>query len=425
METKKVISLIVAGILIVIGLSMLGKLVENVDAEEILVIQDPVDGELHWHVTPGLKAQWFGKTTKYPKRGTYRFECEEFVTKQVTDEEGSMRDEQVCNPDKDRRIRVRFNDGGHATMTGSMQFDMPLDELNLTRAHTKFATPEAIQKQLIETVMNKSMYMTGPLMSSKESYAEKRNALISFVEDQVEGGIYRTIQKEIRVPDPITGADKTITVVEIMTGADGLPQRQESAQLTAFGIKPFNFTITEVDYDEEVEAQIKQQQQLIMDVQTSVAQAKKSEQNAITVAEQGKADAAESKWKQEVIKAQAVTEAEQELAVAKLQREAAEQTKQKEILLGQGEAERKRLVMNADGQLTQKLEVYYKVQERWATAFEKHQGPLVPSVVMGGGQDSSRNASNTTSDLVNLLTIKTAKDLSLDLSVPKGNQGAQ
>ena len=34
--------------------------------------------------------------------------------------------------------------------------------------------------------------MTGPLMSSKESYAEKRNELLRLMEDQVQRGVYRT-----------------------------------------------------------------------------------------------------------------------------------------------------------------------------------------------------------------------------------------
>lgn len=41
--------------------------------------------------------------------------------------------------------------------------------------------------------------MTGPLMSSKESYAEKRTNLIRFIEDQISNGVYKTAQKDIKV----------------------------------------------------------------------------------------------------------------------------------------------------------------------------------------------------------------------------------
>lgn len=379
---------------------MAGKLFENVNANEIVVIQDPVDGELHWYVSQGLKWQGAGKVTSYQKRLIYEFSCGEM-----------QKEKDECAPEKDHGIKVRFNDGGHGTMYGSIQYEMPLDEKNLNALHTRFGSQEAIQKQLIETVVNKSIYMTGPLMSSRESFAEKRNDLIRFVEDQVSGGVYRTTSKEVRTKDSITGADKTITVVEVVM-KDGIPDRQEEAVLFSFGIRAFNFSIARLPYDGDVEKQIKQQQQITMDVQTAIADAKKAEQRAITVAEQGKADAAKAKWDQEVIKAKMVTEAEQKKEVAKLEKDAADFTKQKEILLGQGESERKRLVMSADGALEKKLDTYEKVMGRFAQEFGKQK--WVPEVQMGGTTSGGRNAAQ---DMIDILATKTARDLGLDMKM--------
>ncbi|MEK7130485.1 MAG: hypothetical protein AAB793_02415 [Patescibacteria group bacterium] len=165
--------------------------------------------------------------------------------------------------------------------------------------------------------------MTGPLMSSKESYAEKRNDLIRLVEDQVAHGVYRTVSREAKIKDSITGTDKTVTVVEIVM-KDGIPDRQEEAVLTQFGIKSFNFSLTALIYDETIENQIKEQQKISMDVQTAIADAKKAEQRAITVAKEGEANAAKAKWDQEVVKAKEVTAAEQRKEVAKLDKDAAE-----------------------------------------------------------------------------------------------------
>jgi hypothetical protein len=69
---------------------------------------------------------------------------------------------------------------------------MPFDEQNLTGLHVRYGSHEAIAQQLIRTVVEKAVYMTGPLMSSKESYAEKRNELLRLMEDQVQRGVYRT-----------------------------------------------------------------------------------------------------------------------------------------------------------------------------------------------------------------------------------------
>ncbi|MBI2100559.1 MAG: hypothetical protein HYT47_00875 [Candidatus Vogelbacteria bacterium] len=383
---------------------------ESVNADEIMVVQAPFSGELTWYTTPGVKWQGFGKVTTYPRRSFYKFE-----------------------------IPVRFNDGGHATMKGSIQYEMPLDIEHLTALHVRFGNSEAIQKQLIETVTNKSVYMTGPLMSSKESYAEKRNTLIHCVEDQVDGGVYKTTQRDVRIKDPITGVEKTGMLVEIVTDASGVIQRQEEAVLTSFGIRPFNFSITEMPYDEAVEAQIKQQQQITMDVQTSIADAKKAEQRAITVAEQGKASAAEAKWQQEVVKAKEITQAEQQASVAKIdaQKEfdvatlqakqrlevartdaaAAGQRKIEQTLLGEGEAARRRLVMEADGALEKKLEAFVRINEAYAKAMSDYRGSWVPGVVMGSnGSNQIGAAGSGATDFVQLLTVKAARDLALDLS---------
>ncbi len=399
-------------------LGLMGSVLENVDANEIAVIQSPKSGTLTWYTTPGIKWQGFGKVTMYPKRSIYEFACQEWrdVEQTVDNKQVKVRE---CVPDKDTRIKIRFNDGGHAYMSGSIQYEMPLDPTNLTALHVRFGSPEAIQKQLVETVVNKSIYMVGPLMSSKESYAEKRNALISLVEDQVLNGVVQTNQREDKTKDPITGAEKTVTVVDIMKGTDGKPLRQEPGQLTAFGIKPFNFSIKDMPYDDIVEKQIQQQQQLTMQVQTSLAEARQAEQRAVTAAKNGEADAAKAKWDQEVIKAKFVTEAQQRLDVATLDAKAAEQTKRKLILEGEGEAQKRQLIMTADGALDKKLAAYVETNRLYSEAIKGYQGNWVPSVVMGGqsGNGSQATAGSGAMTLMELLSIKAARDLGLDMGV--------
>jgi len=383
---KSMVWLIV--IFLFMGLMISMKVYEHLKADEIMVIQAPFSGKLTWYTTPGTKWQGFGKATTYPRRSIYNFETQ-----------------------------VRFNDGGHGTMKGSIQYEMPLSIENLTELHIKFGSPSAIQKQLIETVTNKSAYMTGPLMSSKESYAEKRNDLIRYVEDQVVHGVYRTTSREAKIKDQITGTDKTVTIVEIVI-KDGVPERQEEPVLTVFGIRPFNFTITSLPYDETVEAQIKQQQVIAMDVQTAIADAKKAEQRTITVSEQGKANAAEAKWKQEALKATEVTLAQQKLEVATLEAKTADQTKLRDILLGEGEATRKKLVMEADGGLEKKLDAIVKINDRYATAIEKYSGNWVPTIIMGSDNNGSGVAGSGAMQLIDLLTAKTARDLAVDWELP-------
>jgi regulator of protease activity HflC (stomatin/prohibitin superfamily) len=277
------------------------KLFENNNANQIMCVQSPILGKLTWYITAGTKWQGFGKITKYDKRSIYNFS-----------------------------LPVRFNDAGHATMTGSVQFDMSLSKEHLDKVQSKFGTEEAIKTQLLQTVVNKCLYMTGPMMSSKESYAEKRSYLINYVEDQISNGIFRTAIKDTTIKDPITGVDKMASLVEIVT-VNKIPQRQEEAVLKEFGIRAFNFSIEKLDYDETVEKQIQQQQQMTMAVQTSIADAKRAEQAAITAEANGKANAATAKWEQETNKARAVTIAEKDRDSCKLVMEAAAFRKQASI----------------------------------------------------------------------------------------------
>lgn len=374
-----------AAIAVVVGLFLCTLLFETNDADEILCIQNPVTGSLTWHTSAGIKWQGFGKITSYYKLETYEFE-----------------------------VGVRFNDAGHGTIKGSINYTLPLDVTNLTKLHVNYGSQEAVQKQIIETVVNKSVYMTGPLMSSKESYAEKRTSLLNLIEDQIQNGVFKTIQKDIKNKDPITNLEKTVTIVEIVTDKDGLPARQEKSVLDQYGIHTSNFAIKELPYDQTVETQIKQQQELMMKVQTAVASAKEAEQRAITVAKEGEANAAKAKWEQEVIKAQQVTEAEQRLQVATLAAKAAEQTKREQILLGEGEGTRKRLVMQADGGLDPKLQTLKEINAMWADAFSKVQGNLVPAYVSGSGAAGGKNS---VSDLMDIMMIKNANQLGVDMGV--------
>ena len=386
----------------IFGIAMFGQLVQTVDADEIVVIQSPVSGNLAWYTTPGMKWQGLGKVTTYHKRSIYSFET-----------------------------KMRFNDGAHGTLTGSIQYELPTDDHSLTAIHVRFGSQESVQEQLVETVVNKAIYMTGPLMSSKESYAERRNELISRVEDQVAHGVYRTKQRDERIDDPITGEKRTITVVEIVTEG-GVPLRQEDAVLAEFGVKPFNFAIDALDYDERVEQQIAAQQQATMDVATAIAESRKAEQRKLTVEAEGAAKAAETKWQQEAIKAREVTAAEQRKEVATLEAqqrrdvatldaEAAEQYRLKKLREAEGDATYKREVMQADGALAQKLDAYIKVNERYAEAIQGHAGPWVPNIQFSGSGSSGAQGGSAALDLISLLTAQTAKELSLDPSVGRSS----
>lgn len=392
-QTKKTILGITLGFLLVIGLTISSKLFEDVDAGELVVIQDPFDGELHVYNTSGMVWQGFGKVTHYKRSNTFWFNWK-IDGKDTT---------------ADKTIPVKWNDGGHAAISGSVRYDLPTDNTKLLALHSTFGSQEAIEEQVIKVNIEKAVYLTGPLMSSKESYAERKNDLIFYIEDQALRGVYKTRQKEVKEIDPITNTEKTTTKVEVQVDSNGVAARQEASPVYSAGIKLYNTSINGMKYDQTVEDQIATQQKAIMQVQTAIANAKRAEQEALTTAKQGEANAAAAKWEQEVIKAKNVTEAEAARDVAALGVKTAELDKQRMILEGEGEGAKKRAAMVANGALEQKIAAYIEVQKYWADAFSKYTGNMVPLYQSGGASSASGF------NFMEMMGVKAMKDLTLDL----------
>ncbi|MDO8683948.1 MAG: hypothetical protein Q7N50_10760 [Armatimonadota bacterium] len=405
-------------ILAIAGVISAGKIWENVTADEYVVIQSPIAGDLSWRLTPGVAWQGFGDVTAYKIRTMYDF--------------------------REKGYAVQFNDGGHGTIFGSIQCDLSPDLAVLTPMHRKYPTQQAVETGLIKTATEGAIYLVGTLMSSRESYAEKKNDLIHYVTDQVQFGPYRTRQKREWIKDVITSQDKEVVTAEIVLGKDGLPERQERSTLSQYKIHCYQFTINRMAYDAAIELQIKQQQAITMNVQTSIADKVLAEQRAQTAEASGRANATEAKWTQETIKAKETTKADQErqvaviaadkekqvqltnatrdkevaetqanqrLAVADLDRRSAEQKKLELTLLGEGQANQRRAIIEADGALQQRLDAYKEVNFRYADTLRG--AKLVPDVVLSGGASGNQSSAQ---DLLDLLKIKTARNLSVDMN---------
>jgi hypothetical protein len=421
-----------SAVIIALLFALGGQIFEKVNADEVVVIQYP-NGSLNVISKPtNFAPQWFGTVTHFKRSTQYWFS--------MKGDEGSKNDDS---------IKTRFNDGAHGYVSGSMRFDMPETPEKIIDLFRTYRTQAAVERELIGQNLTKAVYMTGPLMSSKESYSDRRNELISDIEDQAINGVYRTVPKDVEIEDPITQTKKWIRSVDIQKDPKtGIVLRQEESPIQRFGIRLYNLNINEIRYDKVVEDQIAAQQHAIMQVQTAMAQSKEAEQKAITIAKQGEAEATKAKWEQETIKAREVTKAQQEAAVAttaaerdkrvaelgaeqrknvaELDRAAAEFTKAQQIALGQGEGERKRLAMAANGALEQKLAAWQYGQEVWAKAFAAYKGDLVPRFVAGNTPGTtSAGSGNALNDFMQLMTMKTAQSLDLDMAMkpkPEANR---
>lgn len=397
---RKVILVVLAVMVAVATPFFILNMWEDLDAKHIMVIQSPWAGDLDVFTAPGVKYQGFGTPTKYPLRSTYSF--------QPTDEELAKNPNSVTNCKQ-----VQFNDGGHAYVCGSVQWEMPLTPKDIIANHKNFGSPEGIQTSAVSKMLDSALYFAGPTMSSIESVAERKSDLVQYTSDQAEHGVYvtRTVMKEITDP---SGVKREVATAEIVRDGKGLPMRQQGSILQEFNIRLLPLSISRIKYDDVVAAQIAERQKATNQVQIAQANARRAEQEKLTTIAQGEANAAKTKWEQEAIKAKVVTEAQQRLEIATLDARAAEQYKREQILRGEGDAQRKQLVMNADGALDQKLHALVEINTQYADAIQKAApGAWTPTVVMGGSGVSGGSAAS----LIELFTAKAARDLGIDMAI--------
>jgi regulator of protease activity HflC (stomatin/prohibitin superfamily) len=402
MNKNKLIMKLVGGVIVLIlGIIFIANSVTTVAADEIVVKQNFFDGKLQVWSSPGVHWQNFGRLTTYKRSAQYSFD--------ITPADPRDKDSKA----KDDTIQVRFNDGGHGNVGGSLRFDLPTDEVKMVKLHSTYHSMEAINRDLIRPVVNKSVFMTGPLMSSRESYAEKRADLISHISDQILHGVYRTERHTSKQIDIISGQEKNVDMVVPKIGPTGV-EREEISPIETFGINAYNISIQRINYDPAIEKQIEQQQQATMAVQQAMVDARKAEQAAITTAKQGEAEAAKAKWAQEVIKATEITKAQQEKDVATLQAtknkevaalslETAKLSAQETITTAKAEADAKTLAMKADNYRAKNIEATIEINKAWAAAYGAQR--QTPDISLGG------SGSSPTTTAMDMVALKAAREL--------------
>lgn len=422
---KKAILIAIMVIAIVAAFCCAPQLYENIRMGKYHITQSPFSGEITARMIPGPYAQWFSSIEEFPVSETFFF---------THDKEGG--------PD-DTSITVQFNDGSTCKISGTCRVDLPRDGELAKKLVTEhgYKNMDQIEERLILPTIRRSLMLTANQMTAKESYAEKRSQFIADAWDQVLNGVY--IMKDVpeKTVDPISGKEVTRVVKAHILSDKGVRLREKNP-FEGLGINLANFEVKSFLYEDKVKAQISAQQQALMDVQTAKANLLKAEQDAMTAEKQGQAKVMLAKYEEEQKKIRAEVQAQQEQSVATINAqkqvdvankekeqsliiankdrevavinlESAKLEKQRTIELGTGQSEARKLIMSADGALTQKLEALVKINESWAKAFSTRN---VPSVVSGG---SHSGTDNDTMSFMEVLGAKAAKDLAVELSHPK------
>ena len=412
----KIAAGITLGICLVVAAICSSLLIENVPAGKYVVKQSVVSGDLEVWDTPGLKWQGLGQLTYYD------------ISRQLWF--SATKDGSKLPPELDRSILTRFSDGGNARISGSIRYSLPKGD-KLLALHKTYRSADSIHTELIIPMVQKSVTLTGPSMTSKESAAAKRNELLAVIEDQITNGAYRTVIEK-RIIEDLDGSKKSVDVnvpLKDSNAPNGIGRVEESPA-AKYGIVFSSFAINDIIYEARVQAAIEKQYELEMEVQTAMAAARTAEQDRKTAEATGEANKTRAEWAEKTEAARQIVQAERdremavitanrELEVAKLQKEQADQIKQAAILKAEGEAKAQELMaaarkkmMEADNALQAKLDAYVKINEAYAQAISQIK---LPQVVMTS--DGSKSGSNSAMDILDMIKVKTAKDIALDTTV--------
>lgn len=407
------LKLFVALVLLVIVLSPF--LVGVNDAGNRTVIQYPT-GTLKVKFTAGVYPKLFGKSTTYSDVITFDFDKKENPDNATLEQIG---------------IPVRYQDGGMGTTFGIIRFALPSDIDSMIAIHKDFKSNAGLANKLLKAISEESMNLTAGLMSSEAAYAEKRGTFSDWARSQIKNGPFITRLGSVDVTDEETGKKVTKMLPVIVYEKDNITPRHNQSDLKKYGVTVSGIQIVDWDFEPKTLAQIAAKREATMAIITAKATAEKAKQDAITSEQQGLADVMKAKYEEEVEKQKAIVQAEKAKEVAviaaqqlvevatqeKLEAEqkklTAKEYKQEQVLRGEGDAAYKKLVMQADGALQQKLDAYVTVNGRYAEAIESQK--WVPEIQMGTG--TGTDGGSTAMSLIEMLAVKTAKDLSLDLNV--------
>lgn len=329
-----------------------------------------------------------GKMSVRNKPGTYGQFFGEIFTYQISDMNYfSKHDEDGGTGVEAAPIKVRFNDGGTADISGSIKFKLSQIEENQLMLHKDFKSYKAVSQDLVRQVVTESLMQTATLMKAEESYSTRRSEFTTLAESQIREGIFETLSNEIKNID-VEGNEFIERIVDIKYGKDGKPVIRKISPFRRYQIEVLQFVIKDIDFDSTIDNLIAKKKEAEQQKVVARANAERAKQDAITAIEKGKAAVAEAEAEALVIKKRAVVEAQKE-------REVAEENAKKAIAearaikaKGEAEAYSAKLKVQAGLSPLEKAEIEMKTQIGVATELAKVNFPKL-LIVGSNGKDGN------------------------------------
>jgi len=339
-------------------------------------------------------------------------------------------------------LKIIFLDQVDANVEATVRFSMPIDrEAFLKMAH-EYRTPANLLRTALIPAFKETLQATGSLMSAEEYYSGGRTEFNTEFEIQIAQGllVVRREEKMVRSKRKVKGSanaalgqkqdsygddSKMIYVVTKLLDEHGFPRRKKQ-RFGDYGVTVIDARITDLVPNRQFVERMQLKQKASADRAIAREQRIQEEEQRLLAIAKGEREVAERQAKAKVIQIQRTTEAETEKQLAithalklKAQSEIGRETAQINLekaridaetqeTLAEAEAYQKRVILEADNALAQKLDAEVKIQTIWAQAYAKR---AVPTNVFGATEGVPSGRDDEAKTFMKLLTLDAAERL--------------
>lgn len=372
---------------------------------------------------PGPTLKWYGEVIDFKAVNTVKYTTSKEQESITQGKQGTM--SAIVPP-----VNIRFNDAVNADVSFTARFRLPTDKIKFKKMAKEFRSQDNLIKSIQIPIGREIARNAGRMYSAQEYISGKGGDFENYIDDQMRHGIIMLDTKEERVGDKdesvIDSTQRKISdkrsiryTVNPRLDSTGAFIRK-SHGLTEYGIEVAQVTVENVEPEDKFKKMLALQRDAAAQASIEKQNTQKAEykkQRVIAEGETEKATIRINKEKEQIdILITGETQKKQaqltfetnaiELKGARIQAQTIKE-------LADAESYKKAKIFKADGALKQKLAAYVNVNARYATALENTKAHLVPTTVIGGSGNGG-NSNNATA-LINMLTAKTAKDLSLEI----------
>lgn len=347
-------------------------------------------------------------------------------------------------------MSIMFLDQVDAHAEATVRFSIPSDQESFLKLAHEYRSPENLLRTALMPAFKETLQANASLMTAEEYYAGGRTEFNSEFENQMNSGIFLVKREEVEVKSRQTKASanaslgknqeeygedsKMIFVVKKVLDTDGIPKRKKQ-RFTEFGITVVSALVTDMRPNKKFVERMQLKQQASADRAIAREQRVQEEEQRLLAIARGEREVAERQAKAKVEQIQKTTEAEtdKQLAITRAEKFKAEASISKETAeinlekatieantkrtLADAEAYEKKVILQADNALAQKLDAEIQIQKLWAAAFAQRK---VPSTVFGSGQSGAPVGSDAeVKAFMQMLTLDAAKRLNYDREVNK------